>query len=256
MLATPLSEILSIEKLREQELEEARIIQSAMLPGRPLHRYGIVISHEFQPVAEVGGDYLDYFTLPDGTIGLYLGDVAGKGLPAALYAALTVGTLRGIHKTGTPPNYVLSLLNERLALRGIPGRHTSLQYALFYPANGQMIISGAGMPGPFLLREGHCHILEAAGIPPGLLNNVPYDEFTLQLQPGDSVLFCSDGLSEARNFADEEFGLEGIQEVCQRHGADPPLDLLSHVFAALESFTRNCQQWDDITAAVFHYSSD
>jgi phosphoserine phosphatase RsbU/P len=256
MLATPLSEILSIEKLREQELEEARIIQSAMLPSHPLHHCGIVISHEFQPVAEVGGDYLDYFVLSDGTIGLYLGDVSGKGLPAALYAALAVGTLRGIPKTGTYPHRVLSLLNERLGLRGIPGRHTSLQYALFYPANGQMVISGAGMPGPFLLRDRECRILEAAGIPPGLLNNVPYDEFTLQLQPGDSVLFCSDGLSEARNFADEEFGLVGIQEVCRRHSSDSPIDLLGHIFAALESFTHNCQQWDDITAAVFHYSSD
>jgi phosphoserine phosphatase RsbU/P len=172
MLATPISEILSIEKLREQELEEARIIQSAMLPGRPLHHCGVVISHEFQPVAEVGGDYLDYFALSDGTIGLYFGDVSGKGLPAALYAALAGGTLRGIHKTGTRPYRVLSLLNERLALRGIPGLHNSLQYALFYPPTSQMVIAGAGMPGPFLLRNRNCRLLEAAGIPPGLFAGV------------------------------------------------------------------------------------
>jgi len=207
--AAPLYEMFSVEKLREQELEEARIIQSAMLPTHPLRELGIIISHEFQPFTEVGGDYLDYFTLSDGTIGLYIGDVSGKGLPAALYAALAVGTLRGIHKTGTPPSRVLSLLNERLALRGIPGRHTSLQYALFYPATGQMIISSAGMPGPFLLRNHECHVLEVAGIPPGLFAGVSYDELSLQLQPGDSVLFCSDGLTEARNLGDEEFGSEG-----------------------------------------------
>lgn len=128
--ATPLGDLLAIEKLREQELEEARIIQGAMLPAQPLHVGSVVVSHEFQPVAEVGGDYLDYFALSDGTIGLYLGDVSGKGLPAALYAALAVGTLRGVHKTGMDPCRVLYLLNERLLLRGIPGRHSAIQYAV------------------------------------------------------------------------------------------------------------------------------
>src|SRR4029077_8941010 len=85
----------NIEKLREEELEEARAIQSVMLPGQALRAGSVRISHEFQPIAAVGGDFLDYFQLSDGTIGLYLGDVSGKGLPAAMYAALAVGTLRG-----------------------------------------------------------------------------------------------------------------------------------------------------------------
>ena len=118
LTATPLRDLLAIEKLREQELEEARIIQSAMLPARPLHTGSVVVSHEFQPVAEVGGDYLDYFVLSDGSIGIHLGDVSGKGLPAALYGALAVGTLRGVHKSGLPPARGLYLLNERPLLRG------------------------------------------------------------------------------------------------------------------------------------------
>lgn len=147
--ATPFTHLCAIEKLREQELEEARIIQSSMFPSRPRHEFDIVISHEFQPFAEAGGDFLDYFALADGTIGLHVGDVSGTGLPAALYAALTIGTLRGIHKTGRRPARVLSLLNERLHLRGIPARHACIQCALFYPATGEMVISSAGMPGPF-----------------------------------------------------------------------------------------------------------
>jgi phosphoserine phosphatase RsbU/P len=253
--ATPLSDLLAIEKLREQELEEARIIQSAMLPSRPLHEFDIIISHEFQPVTEVGGDYLDYFTLSDGTIGLYLGDVSGKGLPAALYAVLAIGTLRGIHKTGQRPGRVLSLLNERLHLRGIPGRHTSIQYAIFYPATGEMIISSAGMPGPFFIRGEECRLLEIAGIPPGLFPGVTYDEFSLQLQPGDSVVFCTDGLTEARNLHDHEFGTERLRDLFRFHSADTPLDLLGHTFESLEQFTSQCRQWDDMTATVFHYLS-
>ena len=96
---TQSAELHSIEKLREQELEEARAIQSVMLPGQPLRTDCVTISHEFQPAAEVGGDFLDYFLLPDGMIGLYLGDVSGKGLPAALYAASC--SLRGSRRASS-----------------------------------------------------------------------------------------------------------------------------------------------------------
>ena len=89
----PPFELHAIEKLREEELEEARAIQSVMLPTESLRAGKVMISHEFQPLATVGGDFLDYFEMTDGSFGLYVGDVCGKGLPAAMYAALAVGTI-------------------------------------------------------------------------------------------------------------------------------------------------------------------
>ncbi len=251
---TQADELHSIEKLREQELEEARAIQSVMLPGQPLRTFYVTISHEFQPAAVVGGDYLDYFLLPDGTIGLYLGDVSGKGLPAALYAALAVGTLRGVHKTGQPPARVLSVLNERLLLRGIPGRHSAIQYAIVDSLSAQMRIVSAGMPGPLLIRGGECHALQLAGIPPGLFSGIAYDEYTLDLLPGDSVLFCTDGLTDARDIHDDEFELEGVKDICRRHAQDSPIELLNHLFSAIQDFSKDCLQWDDMTAAVLHFA--
>ena len=112
-IASPELDLDSIEKLREEELDEARAIQSGMLPTQPLRVGGITISHEFQPAALVGDDYLDYFSLPDHMIDMYVGDVSGKGRPAAMYAALAVGTLRGIHNTGQHPTQVMALLNRR-----------------------------------------------------------------------------------------------------------------------------------------------
>jgi sigma-B regulation protein RsbU (phosphoserine phosphatase) len=245
----------SIEKLREQELEEARVIQNVMLPAQPLRLGGVTISHEFQPVTEVGGDYLDYFKLSDDTIGLYVGDVSGKGLPAALYAALAVGTLRGIHKTGMDPERVLSLLNQRLLLRGIPGRHSAIQYALFDPASRRIRIVSAGMPGPLLLRGQDSRLLQIPGLPPGLFSAANYDELSVQLEPGDSLLFFTDGLTDARNLRDQDFGVEGIQEVCRRHDGESPLDLLGHLFSTIQDFTASCKQWDDMTAAYFHFAA-
>ena len=253
VLAEP-AELHSIEKLREQKLEEARAIQGVMLPGQPLRTDCLTISHAFQPAAEVGGDFLDYFLLPDGMIGLYLGDVSGKGLPAALYAALAVGTLRGVHKTGQSPARVLSILNERLLLRGIPGRHSAIQYAIFDPFCAQMCIVSAGMPGPLLIRGEECRILQLAGIPPGFFTGVTYDEFTMDLQRGDSLLFCTDGLTDARSVHGQEFELEGLQDVCRRHAGESPIELLNHIFSAIQEFSKLCGQWDDMTAAVVHYA--
>jgi phosphoserine phosphatase RsbU/P len=244
-----------IEKLREQELEEARVIQGVMLPAQPLRAEGILISHEFQPVTEVGGDYLDYFHLSDGTIGLYLGDVSGKGLPAALYAALAVGTLRGIHKTGMMPGRVVSLLNQRLLLRGIPGRHTAIQYALFDPSTGEMRIVSAGMPGPLLLRGNTCSTLKVAGIPPGLFPHVEYDEFKIQLQAGDSLLFFTDGLTDARSIDGEEFDEARLHKACLEYSTNSPLELLGHIFCAIQKFAADVRQFDDMTATLFQYSA-
>jgi phosphoserine phosphatase RsbU/P len=77
----------------------------------------------------------------------------------------------------------------------------------------------------------------------------------LQLRPGDTLLFCTDGLTDARNASGQEFGLEGLQEVCIRHADAKPLDLLGQIFTAIQQFTRSCRQWDDMAAAVFHYTS-
>jgi len=194
------------------------------------------ISHEFQPIAAVGGDFLDYFQLSDGTVGLYLGDVSGKGLPAAMYAALAVGTLRGVHKTAQPPCRVLSTLNRRLLVRGVPRRYSATQYAVFDPHTRQMHIAGAGVPGPFhILSSRGCRILEIPGIPPGLFENVEYDMCTITLEPGDFVLFCTDGITDAFNIHEEVFGITGVQEICEAERHIAPAHLLGQLFVALQA---------------------
>jgi phosphoserine phosphatase RsbU/P len=244
---------LEVEKLREEDLEEARAIQGMMLPGESLRAGAVRISHEFQPVAAVGGDFLDYFQMSDGSIGLYLGDVSGKGLPAAMYAALVVGTLRGVHKTGQAPGAVLSTLNRRLRVQGVPRRYSAAQYAVFNPRTAEMQVASAGMPGPFHLSEEGCRVLEIPGLPPGLLPEAEYDTTTLTLHPGDSVLFCTDGITDAFNIRNEAFGISRLRSVCETGLRIPPSELLRRIFTAVELFTEHKDQHDDIAALVFHY---
>ncbi|MGA2429487.1 MAG: PP2C family protein-serine/threonine phosphatase [Candidatus Acidiferrum sp.] len=252
MIGTPV-DLGVIEKLREEELEEARSIQSSMLPTEPLNRGGIRISHEFQPVAEVGGDFLDYFELADGCIGLYLGDVSGKGLPAAMFAALAVGTLRGVHKTGQSPANVLSTLNRRLLLRGASRRHAAMQYAVFDPRTNEMQISSAGMPGPYHISPQGCRVMEIQGIPPGLFDpSVEYETQKITVEPGDSVLFFTDGISDAFSMDGESFGIERLQVVCEAYRDSSPRELLGHVFSEIDLFAQGRTQHDDMAAALFH----
>jgi sigma-B regulation protein RsbU (phosphoserine phosphatase) len=242
----PTSELRALEKLRDAELEEARALQSVMLPRESLRARGVTISHQFQPVSAVGGDFLDYFELSDGCIGLYLGDVSGKGLPAAFFGALAVGTLRGVHKTGTPTDQVLATMNRRLMIRGLPTRHAALQYAVFNPSNREIQISSAGMPGPLHLTGKGCRVLKMSGIPPGLWPCASYDVTVLQLEPGDSVLFCTDGVTDSMNLEEESFGMERLVAICDEHLADTPTHLLQSIFAAVESFSQGREPHDDM----------
>jgi phosphoserine phosphatase RsbU/P len=251
-IATPV-ELGVVEKLREEELEEARSIQSVMHPAESLRAGAVRISHQFQPVAEVGGDFLDYFELTDGCIGLYLGDVSGKGLPAAMYAALAVGTLRGVHKTGQSPAHVLSTLNRRLMIRGTPRRHAAMQYAVFDPRSHELQISSAGMPGPLHLSARGCRVIEIHGIPPGLFDpSVVYDISKIAIEPGDSVVFFTDGISDAFSTDGESFGVERLQALCAARACATPPELLGCMFAEVERFARGQAQHDDMAAAVFH----
>jgi phosphoserine phosphatase RsbU/P len=250
----PAAELQALEKLRDEELEEARALQSVMLPTESLRSRGVTISHQFQPVSAVGGDFLDYFELTDGSIGLYLGDVSGKGLPAAYFGALAVGTLRGVHKTGTSSDQVLCTMNRRLMIRGLPARHAALQYAVFNPATHEIQISSAGMPRPLHLSSQGCRSLELSGIPPGLWPCTSYDALVLRLEPGDSVLFCTDGVTDSLNRDDESFGTDRLVVICKEHLTDSPTRLLEAIFLAVETFSRGCVPHDDMAAALFYCS--
>ncbi len=239
-----------IELLRAFEIEEARNIQQAMVCVEPLQVEPVEIASRFRPVTEVGGDFLDYFRLENHRLGLYLGDVVGKGLAAAMYAALAMGTIRGIHKSGTDPSSVMALLNERLRMRVVPGRYCALQYAVYDPATRELCFANAALPRPILVSPRGCREVGDGGLPSGLFAGAVYERYSVDLQPGDAVLFCTDGILEARNAEGEDFGLERVLELCAENSTASPDTLLDRLFADVDDFTGEGPAHDDMTAIV------
>jgi phosphoserine phosphatase RsbU/P len=241
---------LTCDRICDEHAREAQLIQSSLLPTGVLDHESVEVASHFVPFADVGGDFADFFVLPDGLVGIYLGDVVGKGLPAAMHGALVMGTLRGIHKCGTKTARVLTLLNERLVQRPIHGRFCSTLYALFNSATGELAFSNAGMPLPLLISETGCRQLGEGGFPSGMFPGATYEQHVVQLSPGDSVLFASDGLHELCNAGGIEFCTalrEKVWTQCRHKSATESVDF---VFDRQSAFSNGNQPHDDITVVV------
>lgn len=233
----------------EEYTREAQAIQCSLLPTHNLAAGPIEIAFRYAPFAEVGGDFADFFVLPDGMIGLYVGDVVGKGLPAAMYAGLVMGIMRGIHKTGRDTASVLTLLNDRLLVRPVPGRFCATLYASFDPVRQQLTFSNAGLPFPLLLSKAGCRPLGQGGFPSGMFPKAVYDLHTVQLYADDIVLFATDGLHELCSPEGIEFSAERLDEIWSQCAGNSAAESLQFLFEALGAFSDTGPQ-DDVTAIV------
>lgn len=239
--------------LREFERNEAYLIQRSLLPRQLLRAPTFEISYRFRAFGEVGGDFLDYFYLTDKRLGLYLGDVVGKGLSAAMYAAHAIGILRGIHKTGRQPSAVLGAFNERLRVRLVPNRFCATQYAVFDPATLELHLANAGLPLPLHISSSGCRAVGEGGVPSGLLDSQQYEQSTVQLAQGDAVLLATDGLHETVNRDGQEFGFARLVDLCAEQGCRSTDQLLDYIFERIDRFAERKQR-DDITAVVLKLS--
>jgi phosphoserine phosphatase RsbU/P len=246
---TEVSEEPSFAELHAIEIGEARRIQNSLLPSGPLRGANFEIACHFAPFSDVSGDFADYFHLPDGTVGLYLGDVVGKGLPAAMYGAMVMGTLRGTNKSGENTAAVLGALNKRLLVRPVSGRFCSTIYALFNPGTLELQFSNAGMPYPLHTSAAGCSAVGQGGIPSGVFPNSTYEVHAIQLQPGDAVLFATDGLHELRNDRGEDFNstLSEVLQTCYTHSAE---ETLNRLLQRTNEFAGSVRQHDDLTVVL------
>jgi phosphoserine phosphatase RsbU/P len=231
------------------EIGEAVLIQKSLLPREPLCGPNLEVTYLMRTFSDVGGDFLDYFFLGDGKLGIYIGDVVGKGLSAAMYGALAAGGLRAIHKTGADPASVLELFNKRLRVRPIASRYCSTQYAVFDPLSQELAVANAGLPRPLHLSLAGCQPIGEGGLPSGLVDGATYEMYRVQLAPGDAVLFTTDGLSEAQDAQGEPLDMDGLIELCAVLDYGLPDAFLRSLFDSIEQFTDGLRS-DDMTAAL------
>ena len=242
-----------LEKAKmEQEMKIAAEIQQALLP-KPRASLGFVEAHAASiPCRSIGGDFFDYVDEPNSAFGFTLGDVAGKGPPAALMSALMQGMFASHAILSEGPAAAVTVMNRALCRRGLESRFVTLMFGVVTP-DGELTYCNAGHNPPMVIGPNGVKRLDIGGPVVGLLEFAPYDQETVRLEPGDTIIIFSDGVSEALNSNGDEFGDDRLQAVVEPARKQPASEIVDRLVAAVREFTRGAPQSDDITAMAVRY---
>ena len=238
------------ERRMDREMKIARAIQQQLMPEEVPSVSPLDIGVTFRPVAHLGGDLYDFIRFDDGRLAIVVGDVAGKGAPAALYAALASGIIRTRATRKYPPGQMLELVNKTIASRPIESQYCALTYAIYDPETHRISIANSGLPYPLLIHKKTPRFLELAGIPVGLFPDSQYQELDLPLESGDVLVFYSDGLVEARDAGNEDFGLKRLAAIVKDNCEKTADEIVNAVNASVEDFVGRTPFHDDRTLIV------
>ncbi len=238
------------EARMERDLERAGEIQMHLMPTPNPSIPGLEVGVRFRPARELGGDLYDFINSGKDRHVLAIGDVSGKGAPAALYGALAMGTLRSLAPQRLDPGSMMKKLNTLLLERQIDGHFITLTYCIWEPKSRLMRIANAGMPLPVLVRGKRVHAIHAEGIPLGLLDHAEYEETSLTIQKGDVLAMFSDGLSEATDPQREEFGNRRMENLLRENSHRDVPEIVQRVFSAIGSYEQGRPVRDDQTLLV------
>lgn len=235
----------------EQELRVARLIQQTLLPHEVPDLPGYEIAAYYRPAREVGGDFYDFLYFEDNQVGLIIGDVTDKGVPAALVMATTRTLLRAAAERLTEPGATLERVNELLH-PDIPQRmFVTCLYAVLDPASGRLRYANAGHDLPYRRYADGVDELRATGMPLGLMPGMTYEEKEIFLGEGDTILFHSDGLVEAHSVTGDMYGFPRLRETMGLQQECDPKSLIEFLLQELGRFTGDeWEQEDDVTLVV------
>jgi PAS domain S-box-containing protein len=230
----------------EQELRVARLIQQTLLPKSLPGLPGYDMAAYYQPAREVGGDFYDFLEIEDGCLGLVVGDVSGKGVPAAIVMAITRTMLHAAYRLGSPaPGEILHQVNNILHPDIPPNMFVTCLAAILDIRTGRLQYANAGHDLPYVRHASGVSELRATGMPLGLMPDMRYEQKEITLEPGESILLYSDGLVEAHDSQREMFGFPRMQEFVGAHPGGA--SLIDFLLAELEQFTgEDWEQEDDI----------
>lgn len=231
----------------QQEMRVAALIQQTLLPRELPSIAGWNIDAFYRPARAVGGDFYDFIFLEDGRLGVVIGDVTDKGVPAALVMATSRSMLRSAARVHSSPGAVLAEVNEALVSEIPPAMFVTCLYAVIDTAAGEVVFANAGHNLPYVRTAEDVDELRATGMPLGLMPAMTYEEHMYTLQPGAVMVLTSDGITEAHNTKGEMYGFPRLMQ----RVAETSVDMVSALVGDLERFCGpEAEQEDDITLVV------
>jgi sigma-B regulation protein RsbU (phosphoserine phosphatase) len=241
----------------EKELRFAQRVQMALLPQElPKRLRGVDVAWHFDPARELGGDLCDFLSPEPNTLVVAVGDVSGKGVPAALYSAAIGEMIRGrtfrrrLEKERSTPASVLAGMNRILHERNLEEYYCTLCYAMFEFKKQTVTFANSGLPYPIRCTDGKAAQIDMPGVPLGSFGTSTYDDLVVPLASGDVFVLCSDGISEAFDETGREFGAARLIEVVERNATRTAKEIVGEIFGAVQQFSGDAEQSDDRTVVV------
>jgi sigma-B regulation protein RsbU (phosphoserine phosphatase) len=238
------------EQRLERDLAMAREVQLRLLPPvKPQHKHA-EFSTRFIPARTIGGDIYDFVRYDANRSAVVLGDVSGKATAAALYAALVSGIMRSAASRLLSPSELLESLNDSLQERKVDSQYVVMLYSLWNDENRTLQIANAGATQPLFCRNGEVDTVHAEGFPLGMFPNVKYEEFSLSTQPGDSLIFFSDGITDAQNMSGDMFGDDRLKLVVKKNAQKSASKIADAILSEVAKFQGERERFDDETVVV------
>ncbi|HYA23063.1 MAG TPA: SpoIIE family protein phosphatase [Terriglobales bacterium] len=238
------------EQRLERDLALARELQFRLLPHNLPKIANLDVAAKFVPARAIGGDLYDFMSYSLSRTAIVVGDVSGKGAPAAIYAALVSGILRSHAPIEPAPAEMLSAVNFSLGERRIDGQFVSLIYAVWDDQAHTLRVANSGLPRPIYCHDGKIEIIEATGLPLGLFDDADYDEFSFNPKSGDMFVFFSDGILDAQNKARELFGRGRLEQIVAAKCALSADAVVDTIFKAVAEHAGSEDAFDDQTVVV------
>jgi phosphoserine phosphatase RsbU/P len=243
-------EIARQERRLERDLALARELQMRLLPQTSPQLSHLDVAAKFVPARAIGGDLYDFIPYSLSRMGIVIGDVSGKGAPAAIYAALVSGILRSHAPIEPSPAEMLSAVNLSLAERRIEAQFVSIIYAVWDDENRLLTVANSGLPRPIYVHGGKNEVIEATGLPLGMFDEAEYDEFKFHMKPGDMFVFFSDGILDARNRTGEMFGRGRTEKIVSECAGKSAQCVVDSLFKAVAEHAAGVETFDDQTVVT------
>jgi sigma-B regulation protein RsbU (phosphoserine phosphatase) len=238
------------ERQLERDIAMAREVQLRLLPARAPEPKNAEMAVRFLPARTIGGDLYDFVEYVPGRTAIVLGDVSGKAAPAALFAAMVSGIMRAAAGHQPEPAQMLTLLNDTLQERKLESQYVTMLFALWDDEKRTLTVANSGAVQPILCSGGKSSTIQAEGFPLGLFPEVQYDELKITVQPGDVVVFVSDGILDAENEKEEMYGEERLAQMLCAHRGEPALAIADAVLEDVTRFQGSKDRFDDETIIV------